>query len=177
MNDISSKSLLANVYDNRINDFVLNDDFGILNIKEGSELAFKYSNAIKSNNNQSYGFRNSNSNNFIRNRSAEGYKISEKDLSVLNKNKNSNALQFSPLNKLIAPSEINMLKKDVHVILKELRSITKRLQDGDDEDDKSLDWKFAAMVLDKLCLYVFGILLISSTCVILFTSPNFFKLR
>ncbi len=78
----------------------------------------------------------------------------------------------------VAPVNTDLLglKHDVSTILLEISNISKKLKENDEEGDRSLEWKFAAMVLDKLCLYVFGILTIVSTCGILMSSPNFFKL-
>jgi hypothetical protein len=157
-NETSSKSLLANVYDDRINGFILNDNVGIIN------------------NNNEKPFSNQRSQNVIwKNKSFESYKLSPKDLSILNKNKSTT----TPAVTITGGTQIefNTLKKELTVLLKEIREITKKIRDDDDDEEKSLEWKFAGMVLDKLCLYVFSILTIISTCVILLTSPNFFNLR
>jgi nicotinic acetylcholine receptor len=67
-------------------------------------------------------------------------------------------------------------KQTINSIMVEILSISKKLNDNEEEGNMSLEWKFAAMVLDKLCLYVFAILTITLTCGILMSSPNFFKL-
>jgi len=59
----------------------------------------------------------------------------------------------------------------------DITNISQKLKDYDEDGSMSLEWKFAAMVLDKLCLYVFAILTIVLTCGILMSSPNFFKLK
>jgi hypothetical protein len=59
----------------------------------------------------------------------------------------------------------------------DINNISQKLKDDDEDNSMSLEWKFAAMVLDKLCLYVFAILTIVLTCGILMSSPNFFKLK
>ncbi|XGW27903.1 hypothetical protein V3C99_008029 [Haemonchus contortus] len=43
------------------------------------------------------------------------------------------------------------------------------------ESNKSVedDWKFAAMVIDRLCLYVFSVFILLSTCALFSSVPNF----
>lgn len=44
--------------------------------------------------------------------------------------------------------------KDLHYILKELQFITNRMKKADEEAELISDWKFAAMVVDRLVLSV-----------------------
>ena len=53
----------------------------------------------------------------------------------------------------------------------ELKVITKRMEEEDEEDDESKDWKFAAMVVDRLCLIIFTVVILGSTGVIMFSAP------
>jgi nicotinic acetylcholine receptor len=132
----SSKSLLANVYDDKIKDFVLNDDFGIIG---NGRLPLS--------------------------------------TASLNRQKH-NALyrQQSKINELqTSSSEASVLQQELQNILKEIRCITKKINDDEEDEGEELDWKFAAMVLDKLCLYLFGTLTLITT-VMLMRTPNFFKL-
>ena len=69
------------------------------------------------------------------------------------------------------------IKQFLKSIMIDISNISNKIKDDDEEGDLSLDWKFAAMVLDKLCLYVFAILTVVLTCGILMSSPNFFKLK
>ena len=73
-------------------------------------------------------------------------------------------------------TDVSQLKDDINSILIEIINISKKLNNQEEEGDRSLDWKFAAMVLDRLCLYVFAVVTIALTCGILMSSPNFFKL-
>ena len=107
----NSKSLLANVYDDHINDFVIDDNYGLIcGNKSSTERC-----------------------------------------------------------------EFNMLKRELKLIAKEIRKITKKLELDENTDSLELDWKFVGMVLDRLCLFTFGIITFISTLTILFTSSNFFK--
>ncbi|VDM17328.1 unnamed protein product [Wuchereria bancrofti] len=51
--------------------------------------------------------------------------------------------------------------------------ITKRMMDAEKDDAKANNWKFAAIVVDRLCLYIFTIFIIASSCGILLSAPYF----
>jgi hypothetical protein len=59
------------------------------------------------------------------------------------------------------------------VIVRELRYITHRMRREDECEDIKNDWKFAAMVVDRICLIVFTAFLIVSTIGIFISAPNF----
>uniref|UniRef100_A0A8R1IM30 Neur_chan_memb domain-containing protein n=1 Tax=Caenorhabditis japonica TaxID=281687 RepID=A0A8R1IM30_CAEJA len=59
----------------------------------------------------------------------------------------------------------------LHRIYHELKIVTKRMIEGDKEEQASNNWKFAAMVVDRLCLYVFTIFIIVSTIGIFWSAP------
>ena len=63
-------------------------------------------------------------------------------------------------------------KKELQGILKELHFLTDKVKTEDDFNEKCSDWKFAAMVIDRLCMIVFTIFTVSSTCAILFSAPT-----
>lgn len=42
----------------------------------------------------------------------------------------------------------------------------------DVDEDAIADWKFAAMVVDRVCLIVFSAFIVASTCGIMFSAPN-----
>nr|QOR60934.1 nicotinic acetylcholine receptor alpha subunit 16 [Necator americanus] len=56
-------------------------------------------------------------------------------------------------------------------IYHELKVVTKRMVDTDREEQASNNWKFAAMVVDRLCLYVFTIFILASTVGIFWSAP------
>ncbi|CAG9540201.1 unnamed protein product [Cercopithifilaria johnstoni] len=58
-------------------------------------------------------------------------------------------------------------------IYQELKAITKRMIDAEKDDVKANNWKFAAIVVDRLCLYIFTIFIIASSCGILLSAPYF----
>lgn len=59
-------------------------------------------------------------------------------------------------------------------ILQELRDVTDRMRVDDQRQDECGDWKFAAMVIDRLCLCLFTVFTVVSTFAILCSAPHFF---
>ena len=74
-------------------------------------------------------------------------------------------------------SEVNSLRRSVSFILRELRCLSQKVKDDEEDEGKVLNWKFAAMVIDRLCMIFFAVATFVSTVVILLTSKNFFKLK
>lgn len=64
------------------------------------------------------------------------------------------------------------MQEELHTILKELRFITDRMKKADEGDEIISDWKFAAMVVDRLCLIVFTMFTVLATIVILCRAPH-----
>ncbi|CAD6190043.1 unnamed protein product [Caenorhabditis auriculariae] len=56
-------------------------------------------------------------------------------------------------------------------IYHELKIMTKRMIENDREEQAANNWKFAAMVVDRLCLYVFTVFIIASTVGIFWSAP------
>ena len=126
INDMTAKSLLANVLD-------INDDYGITN-KPRKAATKKYDQIIL-----------------------------KRETSCDNCNDN---IKMDP-----------SCKKLINNILKELQVLTKKIQDDAEDEEKELNWKFAAMVVDRLCMWFFAIATFASTVGILFTAKNFFKFK
>lgn len=64
------------------------------------------------------------------------------------------------------------IRGELLAILNELRFITKKMKEENDSNEETNDWKFAAMVIDRLCFWIFSFYLIGTTMVI-FLSPSF----
>ncbi|RWS26969.1 nicotinic acetylcholine receptor subunit dalpha6: dalpha7-like protein [Leptotrombidium deliense] len=62
--------------------------------------------------------------------------------------------------------------KEISAILKELRFITNRMRREDELQEIIQEWKFAGMVIDRLCLIVFTAFTIISTVVCLSSAPH-----
>ena len=69
-------------------------------------------------------------------------------------------------------TDFSSLKYCLESILKEMRYVTCKLEENEEYEDKQLKCKFAAIVLDRLCMMIFSILIFLSTAII-FTSENF----
>jgi len=50
-------------------------------------------------------------------------------------------------------------------LLEELRYVTKRMRSDEEKEDEINEWKFAAMVIDRLCFYLFSVYLALLTLV------------
>lgn len=72
-------------------------------------------------------------------------------------------------------TEMSKKNQNLNMILRELQLITRKLKADEEDEQKSLDWKFAAMVIDRLCFVCFSLATFISTVVILLTANNFFK--
>ncbi|KAK2174750.1 hypothetical protein NP493_779g01025 [Ridgeia piscesae] len=57
-------------------------------------------------------------------------------------------------------------------ILKELKVLTNKVKSDEEVADKCNDWKFAALVIDRLCLWMFTVFTIVSTMAIIFSAPH-----
>ena len=122
----------------------------------------------------------------------EQMKINKKTHYNINNNNNNNNTN-GVINNDIIPED-NLLKSKtiindinnnkelnnnslINLILEELKFITRKIKTDQQEDDKSQDWKFTAMVIDRFCLVIFVLATFISTAAILLTSKNFFRFR
>ncbi|XP_029174645.1 acetylcholine receptor subunit alpha-type acr-16-like [Nylanderia fulva] len=64
------------------------------------------------------------------------------------------------------------MQRELHTILKELQFITSRMKKSDEDGEVISDWKFAAMVVDRLCLFIFTLFTVLATVVILCRAPH-----
>ncbi|KAF7988302.1 hypothetical protein HCN44_009947 [Aphidius gifuensis] len=58
------------------------------------------------------------------------------------------------------------------LILKEIKIITDQLKAADEDTKITNDWKFAAMVIDRMCLIIFTLFTIIATITVLFSAPH-----
>ncbi|KAG8200860.1 hypothetical protein JTE90_015765 [Oedothorax gibbosus] len=63
-------------------------------------------------------------------------------------------------------------QRELQGILRELRFITRRMREEDENNEVIGDWKFAGMVVDRICLFGFTLFTILSTCVTIFRAPH-----
>ena len=62
--------------------------------------------------------------------------------------------------------------RELQLILKELHAITDKMRREDEQGEVTSDWKFAAMVVDRLCLIVFTLFTIVATVAVLLSAPH-----
>ena len=156
-NDISSKSLLANVLD-------MNDEFGVVGskptyfVKEG-RLKSKLFNENLTNNLANY----------QKNRVYLKHEPRKRNYSSSCENCGDTLNNYK--------SDSYSFKKNLHAILKEIKQLTKKIKEEHEDEEKELNWKFAAMVIDRLCMWIFTVATVVSTAGILLTSKNFFRFK
>ena len=56
-------------------------------------------------------------------------------------------------------------------IYSELKVITKQMIESEKDDTASNQWKFAAMVVDRCCLYIFTIFIVVTTIALMMSAP------
>jgi len=71
----------------------------------------------------------------------------------------------------MGPYLTGSIRGELLAILNELRFITRKIKDENDNAEETNDWKFAAMVIDRLCFWIFSLYLIVATIAI-FTAPK-----
>ena len=64
------------------------------------------------------------------------------------------------------------VKNELLAILNELRFITHKIKEDQDNADEINDWKFAAMVIDRLCVWIFSMYMITTTAAVLWSAPH-----
>ncbi|XP_060924490.1 neuronal acetylcholine receptor subunit alpha-7a [Limanda limanda] len=70
-------------------------------------------------------------------------------------------------------SSVGSVEPELAKILEEVHYIAKRYHDQDQNESVSSEWKFAAAVIDRLCLMAFSIITILCTIGILMSAPTF----
>ncbi|KAM3625305.1 uncharacterized protein V6R79_009931 [Siganus canaliculatus] len=70
-------------------------------------------------------------------------------------------------------SSVASLEPELAKILDEVRYIAKRFRSQDEDESVCNEWKFAASVIDRLCLMAFSLFTILCTIGILMSAPNF----
>ncbi|CAD5223652.1 unnamed protein product [Bursaphelenchus okinawaensis] len=79
----------------------------------------------------------------------------------------STALSSSPISDQGNAAVLQLLQR----IHSELKVITKRMMEEEREENQATNWKFAAMVVDRLCLYIFTIFIIATCVGVMMAAP------
>jgi len=81
------------------------------------------------------------------------------------------------LSKALNTYQTEMIRSELRIITSHLAILSHRVRREEKYNKESEDWKFVAMVIDRLCLILFTISMIVFTGSTLFSVPNFFKLE
>lgn len=81
------------------------------------------------------------------------------------------------LSKTVHSNDVEVIRLELRVIISQLLKLTEHTEQQRENDDEAQDWKFVAMVIDRLCLIIFSISMIAFTLLTLCSAPNFFKLQ
>lgn len=65
-----------------------------------------------------------------------------------------------------------LAQRDLQAILREIRFVTSRMKKAEEDAEVVADWKFAAMVVDRMCLIVFTSFTIIATVAVLLSAPH-----
>lgn len=80
---------------------------------------------------------------------------------------------FPPLRSIrVEEGGFASVRNELLAILNELRYITHKIKHDSEASEEINDWKFAAMVIDRLCLWVSAIYMAVSTLAIFLSAPN-----
>ncbi|KAK0399126.1 hypothetical protein QR680_002909 [Steinernema hermaphroditum] len=60
----------------------------------------------------------------------------------------------------------------LHRIYLEMKEIIQRMEEEDEKEMVENDWRFAALVVDRVCLIVFSIFISLSTCALMLSAPH-----
>ncbi|CAF3045325.1 unnamed protein product [Rotaria socialis] len=113
----------------------------------------------------------------IQNIDKQLYQKSSDQLLIPMMNHIENSSDNHESNDLLLAYDMNTFRSDIRIIMHELKYLADHIRKEEEDDDTSQDWKFSAMVIDRLCLILFSILTSIFSYVTLFSAPNFFKLR
>ena len=80
---------------------------------------------------------------------------------------------FPPL-RSVHPADggLNNVRNELLAILNELRFITHTIKEDADTGDEKNDWKFAAMVIDRFCIWSFSVFMTVITLTVFFSAPK-----
>ena len=71
-----------------------------------------------------------------------------------------------------ATTNSSSVPRELSMILKELKVVMDKIREDEEAATVVGDWKFAAMVLDRLCLITFTVFTIIATLAVLAAAPN-----
>lgn len=99
------------------------------------------------------------------------------DLTVIPLSTIRSSNYYENLSKASQLGNMDLICSELRTIILHLSTLTRHAQREEEHDIISQDWKFVAMVVDRLCLILFTIAMALFTGLTLFSTPNFFKLK
>ena len=72
----------------------------------------------------------------------------------------------------VQSAQYSPIQRELGAILKEIKVITDKIRDEEESGAVENDWKFAAMVLDRLCLVFFSAFTFVATVAVLAVAPH-----
>jgi hypothetical protein len=84
---------------------------------------------------------------------------------------------YQDLSKVLPSCNMEMVRSGLRIIISQLAQLTQQVRRQQEEEDVSQDWKFVAMVIDRLCFIIHTASMLLFTGLTLISAPNFFKLR
>ena len=81
------------------------------------------------------------------------------------------------LSKEIHSFQTEIIRSELRVIISHLAILSHHIRQEEKHNEESEDWKFMAMVIDRLCLILFTISMAIFTGLTLFSIPNILKLQ
>lgn len=64
------------------------------------------------------------------------------------------------------------VRHDITGILRELKKVTAKIRKEEEENDIKNEWKFAAMVMDRMCFVICILFTVGSTLAVVASAPN-----
>ena len=99
------------------------------------------------------------------------------DLTVIPLSSIRSSNYYENLSKVSQLGNMEFICSELRTIILHLSTLTRHAQREEEHDIVSQDWKFVAMVVDRLCLILFTTAMALFTGLTLFSTPNFFKLK
>ncbi|CAF4109965.1 unnamed protein product [Adineta steineri] len=97
--------------------------------------------------------------------------------STSNSNKIPRSYRQQDLSREVHSFDTEMIRSELRVIISHLAILTHHTHHEEKLDNESQDWKFMAMVIDRLCLIFFTLSMALFTTLTLLSTPNFYKLQ
>lgn len=80
---------------------------------------------------------------------------------------------YQNLSNITHSFDVEMIRSELRIIISHLATLTRQAKQQEEHDDATEDWKFVAMVVDRLCLIIFAVCMVLFTLLTLFSTPRF----